>query len=84
MKYHPAFEAALWAMPALAIYRFRTAALEDLGLKDNDILAWSGVATAKLEATKANASTPYITAFTDLQNEPTVLEIPPAGAEGGL
>ena len=84
VKYQRAFEAALWAMPALAIYRFRAAALEDLGLRDNDIIAYSGVATAKLEATTANASTPYITAFTDLQNGPTVLEIPPAGDEGSL
>ena len=30
VKYQRAFEAALWAMPALAIYRFRAAALEDL------------------------------------------------------
>jgi len=84
VKYQRAFEAALWAMPALAIYRFRAAALEDLGLKDNDIIAYSGVATAKLEATTANASTPYITAFTDLQEGPTVLEVPPAGDDGSL
>ncbi|MCV6586530.1 MAG: DUF1214 domain-containing protein [Marinibacterium sp.] len=84
VKYQRAFEAALWAMPALAIYRFRAAALEDLGLNDRDILAWSGVATAKLEATTANASTPYITAFADLRDGPTVLEIPAAGADGSL
>ncbi|MXU66383.1 DUF1254 domain-containing protein [Oceanomicrobium pacificus] len=84
VKYQRAFEAALWAMPALAIYRFRAAALEDLGLKDNDIIAYSGVATAKLEATTANASTPYITAFTDLQAGPTVLDVPPAGEDGSL
>lgn len=84
VKYQRAFEAALWAMPALAIYRFRAAALEGLGLRDNDIIAYSGVATAKLEATTANASTPYITAFTDLQNGPTVLEVPPAGEDGSL
>lgn len=84
VKYQRAFEAALWAMPALAIYRFRAAALEDLGLRDNDIIAYSGVATAKLEATTANASTPYITAFTDLQDGPTVLEVPVAGEDGSL
>ena len=84
VKYQRAFETALWAMPALAIYRFRAAALEDLGLRDNDIIAYSGVATAKLEATTANASTPYITAFTDLQKGPTVLEVPTAGEDGSL
>lgn len=84
VKYQRAFEAALWAMPALAIYRFRAAALEDLGLRDNDIIAYSAAATARLEATTANASTPYITAFTDLQDGPTVLEVPPAGDNGSL
>jgi len=84
VKYQRAFEAVLWAMPAMAIYRFRAAALEDLGLRDNDILAWSAVATPKLEATTANASTPYITAFSDLQEGPTVLEVPKAGADGSL
>jgi hypothetical protein len=84
IKYQRAFESVLWAMPAMAIYRFRAAALEDLGLRDNDILAWSGVATPKLEAITANASTPYITAFSDLQEGPTVLEVPKAGSDGSL
>lgn len=84
IKYQRAFEAVLWAMPAMAIFRFRAAALEDLGLKDNDIIAYSGVATPKLEAITANASTPYITAFSDLQQGPTVLEVPKAGPDGSL
>lgn len=84
IAYQRAFELLLWAMPAQAIYRFRAAALVDLGLKDNDILAWSAAAPPNLEATTANSTTPYITAFSDLQSGPTVLEVPVAGSEGSL
>ncbi|MDM0021629.1 DUF1254 domain-containing protein [Variovorax saccharolyticus] len=84
LKYQRAFEATLWAIPAAAIYRFRGAAFDDLGLKDNDIIVYSAPATPKLEALTANSSTPYITAFTDLQKGPAVLEVPAAGADGSV
>jgi hypothetical protein len=84
IKYQRALEAVIWAVPAIAIYRFRAAALKDLGLKDNDIIAYSATATPKLEAITANASTPYISAFSDLQNGPAVLEVPKAGPDGSL
>lgn len=84
IKYQRAFEAILWGAPAVAIYRFRGAAFDELGLKDNDVIAYSGTATPKLEALTANASTPYISAFTDLQKGPVVLEVPQAGPDGSL
>ena len=84
IKYQRAFEAVLWNMPAIAIYSFRRAAFKDLGLRDNDIIAYSGTATPKLEAITANSTTPYITAFTDLQKGPVVLELPVAGADGSV
>jgi len=84
IKYQRAFEAVLWNMPAIAIYSFRRAAFDDLGLKDNDIVAYSAPATPKLEAITANSTTPYITAFTDLRKGPAVLEIPAASAEGSV
>jgi hypothetical protein len=84
IKYHRAFEAVLWNMPAIAIYSFRRAAFTDLGIKDNDIIAYSAPATPKLEAITANSTTPYISAFTDLRRGPAVLEIPAAGAEGSV
>lgn len=84
IKYQRAFEAVLWNMPAAAIYSFRRAAFEHLGLKDNDVIAYSAPATPHLEAITANSTTPYITAFTDLQKGPVVLEIPAAGSEGSL
>ena len=84
VKYQSAFEAALWAIPALSIYRFRAAAFKDLGLRDNDIIAYSHTATPRLEAITANSSTPYIAAYTDLRKGPVVLEVPAAGPEGSL
>lgn len=84
LKYQRAFEAVLWAMPAMAIYRLRAGAFEALGLKDNDIIAYSGTATPRLEAITANASTPYIAAYSDLRDGPTVVEVPPAGPDGSL
>lgn len=71
-------------MPAVAIYSFRRAAFDNLGLKDNDIIAYAKPATPHLEAITANSTTPYITAFTDLQHGPTVLEVPAAGPDGSL
>jgi hypothetical protein len=84
IKYQRAFEAVLWNMPAVAIYSFRRAAFDNLGLKDNDIIAYAKPATPHLEAITANSTTPYITAFTDLQHGPTVLEVPAAGLDGSL
>lgn len=84
IKYQRAFEAIIWAVPAIAIYQFRAAALNDLGIKDNDIIDYSATATPKLEAITANASPLYISAFCDLQQGPAVLEVPEAGADGSL
>lgn len=84
IKYQRAFEAVLWNMPAIAIYSFRRAAFNNLGVRDNDIISYSAPATPKLEAITANSTTPYITAFTDLRKGPVVLEVPPAGADGSV
>ncbi|MBP3956134.1 DUF1254 domain-containing protein [Gemmata sp. G18] len=84
VKYQRAFEAVVWGMPAVAIYRFRAAAMDDLGMKDNDIITYSQTAGPNLEAITANSSTPYIAAYTDLQKGPAVLEVPVAGPEGSL
>src|ERR1700743_2173762 len=84
IKYQRAFEAVLWNMPAIAIYSLRRAAFTDLGLKDNEIIAYSATATPKLEAITANSTTPYIAAYTDLRKGPVVLELPIAGPDGSL
>jgi hypothetical protein len=84
LKYQRAFEAILWGAPAVAIYRFRGAAFTNLGVKDNDIIAYSAPAWANLEALTANSTTPYIAAYTDLQKGPAVLDVPPAGPDGSV
>ena len=84
IKYHRAFEAVLWNMPAISIYSFRRAAFDKLGLKDNDIIAYSATATPQLEAITANSTTPYIAAYTDLRKGPVVLEVPATGPDGSL
>lgn len=84
IKYQRAFEVALWALPAVSIYRFRAGAMQELGLKDNDIITYSTPASPKLEALTANSSTPYIAAYTDLRKGPVVLEVPASGPDGTL
>src|SRR5262249_15503708 len=84
IKYQRAFEAVLWNMPAIAIYSLRRAAVNNLGYKDNDIIAYSAPATPRLEALTANSTTPYIAAYTDLRKGPVIIEIPAAGRDGSL
>ncbi|WP_293061587.1 DUF1214 domain-containing protein [Okeania sp. SIO2B3] len=84
VKYQRAFEAVIWSRPALGIYSFRRAAFDWLGYQDNDIIAYSELATPRLEALTANSSTSYIAAFTDLRKGPVVVEIPAAGDDGSL
>ncbi len=83
VMYNRAFEAVIWSIPAVSMYRFRQAGL-NLGLKDNQIIANSGVAMPNNEAMMPNSSTSYIMALSDLRNGPTVLEVPEAGDEGSL
>src|SRR5712691_2684617 len=64
-KYQRAFEAVLWALPAVSVHGFRRAA-EALGVHDDEVIAYSKVASPKFEALIANDFVPYITAFTDL------------------
>jgi hypothetical protein len=77
VKYQRAFEAVVWAVPAVAILGFRHGE-EALGVKDNEIIAYSKPATPALEALTANNNVPYITAMTDLSKGPVVLEVPSA------
>jgi len=84
VAYQRAFEAVVWAMPASAIYRFRVGLLEQPGMADNVITAFSGPLKTKHEAITGNTVTPYISAVTDLRSGPVVLEIPPKGDKASL
>ena len=82
--YQRAFEAVLWAMPAAAIYRFRVGLLEQPGMADNVITAFSGPLRTNHELITPNQVTPYIGAVCDLRNGPMVLEVPPKSAKAVL
>jgi len=74
--YHRTFEAVLWAMPAVAIYRLRVGLLEQPGMADNAIDAYSGPLHTFHEVITGNQVTPYIAGTSDLRNGPVVLEVP--------
>ena len=82
VAYQRAFEAVLWAMPASAIYRFRAGLLEQPGMADNVITAYSGPLHTFHELITPNQVTPYIGAISDLRNGPVVLEVPAKTAKG--
>ena len=76
VAYQRAFEAVVWAAPAVAIYRMRAGAFSALGAEDNTIFACSLPATPKIEILTANNAVPYVGAYTDLRKGPVVLEVP--------
>jgi hypothetical protein len=76
VAYQRSFEAVLWAMPATAIYRLRVGLLEQPGMADNVITAYSGPLHTNHEVITGNQVTPYIAAVSDLRKGPVVLEVP--------
>jgi hypothetical protein len=84
VAYQRAFEAVLWAMPASAIYRFRVGFLQQPGMADNVIDAFSGPAHTSQEAITPNQVTPYIIAVSDLRKGPVVLEVPAKSEKASL
>jgi hypothetical protein len=76
VAYQRAFEAVLWAMPAVAIYRLRFGLLSQPGMADNVIDAFSGPLHTFAELITPNQVTPYIGAVSDLRKGPVVLEVP--------
>jgi hypothetical protein len=76
VAYQRAFEAVLWAMPASAIYRLRVGLLEQPGMADNVITAYTGPLHTYHELITANQVTPYIAAVSDLRKGAVVLEVP--------
>lgn len=84
VAYQRAFEAVLWATPASAIYRFRVGLLEQPGMADNVITAFSGPLTMAHELITPNQVTPYLGAVSDLRKGPVVLEVPAKTAKAVL
>jgi hypothetical protein len=84
VAYQRAFEATLWAMPAVAIYRIRVGMLNQPGMADNVIDAFSGPLHTFHELITANQVTPYLGAVSDLRQGPVVLEVPAKTAKAVL
>lgn len=84
VAYQRAFEGLLWAMPASAIYRFRVGLLQQPGMADNVITAYSGPLTMAQELITPNQVTPYVGAVSDLRNGPVVLNVPSKSAKAVL
>ena len=84
VAYQRAFEATLWAMPAVAIYRFRVGVLQQPGMADNVIDAFDGPGQTFQEAITPNQVTPYVIGTADLRNGPVVLGVPAKTAKGVL
>jgi hypothetical protein len=84
VAYHRAFEAVLWAMPALAIYRMRLGFLEVPGVTDNVVLAYSTPMPQLGEFITPNNTTPYIGMTADLRQGPLVVSVPAATDKASL
>lgn len=59
VTYQRAFEAVIWSVPAVSIYQFYRAAMEN-GAEPNTIMAFSKPATQESEFLAANNVTPYV------------------------
>jgi len=84
VAYHRAFEAIVWAIPAISIYRFRVGLLQQPGMADNVIAAYSKPLLPHSEVLTGNTVTPYIAATADLRKGPVVLEVPAQSAKASL
>jgi hypothetical protein len=84
VAYQRAFEATLWAMPAVAIYRLRVGLLSQPGMADDVITAYDGPLHTFAELITPNQVTPYIAAVSDLRKGPVVLEVPAKTAKAVL
>jgi hypothetical protein len=79
-----AFEAVLWAMPAVACMGLCRGIRTQPGMADNIITAYSRTLLPHAEVITGNTVTPYIAATTDLRNGPVVIEVPARSDKASL
>ena len=79
--YSRAFEAILWASPALAIIAMDEAAERDLGAGNTDIVYSAKPMDHRWELITYNNQSPYWNAAFSVKNGPIVVEIPPARSD---
>ena len=84
MKVQRASEAAIWALPAVAIYDLELAIKRDLGGKLGDIVSVSKPFTSRHGFLTANDVTPYVFGSQSTKGDPLVVEVPPAGEKAAF
>ncbi len=79
--YSRAFEATLWASPALAVYAQHVANQRDLGAHHLDIIYTGKPMDHRWGGVTYNNQSPYFVNHFSLKDGPVVVEIPPASPE---
>jgi hypothetical protein len=79
MKVERAAQAAIWAIPAVAIWDVAVAAKRDLGGDVGDVIYLSKPMVSRHGFLTANDVTPYVIASLTTKNGPLVVEVPAAG-----
>ena len=79
MKVERAAQAAVWAIPAVAIWDVAVATRRDLGGDVGDVVYFSKPMVSRHGFLTANDVTPYVIASLTTTNGPLVVEVPAAG-----
>ena len=84
MKVRRAAEAAIWALPAVAIYDLELAIKRDLDGEVGDIVSVSKPFASRHGFLTANDVTPYVFGALSCKGDPLVVEVPPAGEKAAF
>src|SRR5271156_2799765 len=74
-----AMDAAIWGMPIVSFYVMRQGFFRDAKAHYGDIMYWSKFPTWRNQTTTPDTSARYVIFFTNTQDGPVVVEVPPVG-----
>ncbi|WP_217896739.1 DUF1254 domain-containing protein [Pandoraea sp. PE-S2T-3] len=84
LDFQQATQAYLWALPLVAYAQWQKESYEKLGAKPNDLVVYT-TWKDKLGILTANATTPYILGFSELDKSgPLVIDMPAGPTAGGV
>jgi hypothetical protein len=84
MDFQRATQAYIWALPIVGFAEWQSSTAKSLGASNTDLVIYESVQD-KLGILTANATTPYIGGFPDLQKTgPLVIEYPKGATAGGV
>ncbi|WP_419712773.1 DUF1254 domain-containing protein [Pseudomonas sp. NFX224] len=84
LDYQQATQAYLWALPLVSYAQWQEEFRDKLGARNGDLMVLNSYED-KLGVITANATTPYILGFVDLnETGPLVIELPPGPTAGGV